>query len=85
MLIYARELNSHKKEADILNCEELRATISRKRKTYRSLAKALGISEQALYNKLNGESDFKASEIKVLREELSLTSEEINYIFFGVA
>ena len=67
-----------------MNCEELRATISRKRKTYRSLAKALGISEQALY-KLNGESDFKASEIKVLREELSLTSEEINYIFFGVA
>ena len=68
-----------------MNCEELRATISRKRKTYRSLAKAFGISEQALYNKLNGESDFKASEIKVLREELSLTSEEINYIFFGVA
>lgn len=64
-----------------MNTAELRAAIARAGKTYRGLAKSLGISEQAFYNKLNGESDFKASEIKVLRGELNLTSEEINYIF----
>ena len=66
-----------------MNTAEMRAAIARAGKTYRGLAKSLGISEQAFYNKLNGESDFKASEIKVLRGELNLTSEEINYIFFS--
>ena len=66
-----------------MNTAEMRAAIARAGKTYRGLAKSLGISEQAFYNKLNGESDFKASEIKVLRGELNLTSEEINYIFFN--
>ena len=68
-----------------MNTAEMRAAIARAGKTYRGLAKSLGISEQAFYNKLNGESDFKASEIKVLRGELNLTSEEINYIFFNDA
>lgn len=68
-----------------MNSAELRAVIARAGKTYRGLSKSLGISEQAFYNKLNGESDFKASEIKTLRQELGLTSEEINYIFFDVA
>ena len=72
------------KEDIILNSAELKATIARTGKTYRSLAKSLKISEQALYNKLNGESDFKASEIRILREELNLTSEEIDFIFFNV-
>lgn len=72
------------KEDIILNSAELKATIARAGKTYRSLAKSLKISEQALYNKLNGESDFKASEIRILRKELSLTSEEIDFIFFNV-
>ena len=62
-----------------MNSAELKATIARAGKTYRSLAKSLKISEQALYNKLNGES-----EIRILREELSLTSEEIDFIFFNV-
>ena len=68
-----------------MNTAELRAAIARVGKTYRDLAKSLGISEQTFYNKLNGESDFKASEIKALRGELNLTSEEINYIFFNDA
>lgn len=65
-----------------MNGAELRAVIAREGKTFRSLANALGISEQAFYNKLNCESDFKASEIKVLRTELNLTAEQIDYIFF---
>lgn len=66
-----------------MNSGELRAVISKAGKTFRNLSKALGISEQAFYNKLNGESDFKASEIRTLKEELHLTSDEINFIFFN--
>lgn len=68
-----------------MNTAELRAAIARAGKTYRGLARSIGISEQAFYNKLNGESDFKASEIKTLRGELNLTSDEVNYIFFNEA
>lgn len=68
-----------------MNSAELKAEIARAGKTYRSLARALNISEQAFYNKLNGETEFKASEIKTLTRELGLTSEAINYIFFGIS
>lgn len=68
-----------------MNSSELKAVIARVGITYRNLAKALNLSEQAFYNKLNGVSDFKASEIKVLRAELHLTLEEVNHIFFDVA
>ena len=53
-----------------MNASELRAAISRRRRTYRSLAKSIGISEQALYNKLDGRSEFKASEIGTIATEL---------------
>lgn len=68
-----------------MNSAELKAIIARQGKTFRSLAGALGISEQAFYNKLNGDSEFKASEIKALKQSLSLTSDAINYIFFNEA
>lgn len=68
-----------------MNSMELRAAIARTGKTYRSLAKDLGISEQAFYNKMNGESEFKNSEIAKLIKELSLSTDDINIIFFSVA
>lgn len=66
-----------------MNAAELRAAIARKGRTYRSLAKALGVSEQTLYNKLNGESEFRASEIGTIAAELGLSPLETNAIFFG--
>lgn len=47
------------------------------------IAESLGITRQALYNKLNGENEFKSSEIRRLSEILSLTPEERDLIFFA--
>lgn len=46
------------------------------------LAEQLGLSRQGFANKLNGESEFYASEIGKLSELLSLTPEERDEIFF---
>ncbi len=61
--------------------KELRAEIARKGITARSIAKEIGISETAFYNKLKGFSEFKESEIRVLIALLDLTPDKINLIF----
>lgn len=48
-----------------------------------SIAKELGVSRQAFYRKLNGDREFKASEVKKLAIILHLTSEEKDAIFFA--
>ena len=61
----------------------LEIAITRAQISKRDLAKKLGISEQGLYNKLNGISEFKASEIRALTDELSLSAQERDDIFFA--
>lgn len=61
----------------------LEIAITRSQISKRDLAKKLGISEQGLYNKLNGISEFKASEIRALSDALSLSSQEREEIFFA--
>lgn len=46
------------------------------------LASALGISTTALANKLRGDSEFKASEIKTISDMYELTDDEVRSIFF---
>ncbi len=65
-----------------MNCPELKAAIARAGVTNRKLALRLGLSEQAFYNKIQGETEFKGSEIKCLATELRLSMEEVNLIFF---
>lgn len=48
-----------------------------------SIAKELGVSRQAFYKKLNGDREFKASEVKKLAAILHLTTEEKDAIFFA--
>ena len=55
----------------MFNSLMLEIAITRSQISKRDLAKKLGISEQGLYNKLNGISEFKASEIRALSDELS--------------
>ena len=43
----------------------------------------LGISEQTLSAKVNGDTDFKHSEIKLLIDRYNLTPEDVEKIFFG--
>lgn len=47
------------------------------------IAEQVGISPQALYNKINNKREFLASEIMKLSELLKLTDEERNAIFFA--
>ncbi len=43
----------------------------------------LGISYQGFSRKANGETEFKASEISIMRRLLNLTAEETEEIFFA--
>ena len=65
-----------------MNCAELRASIARAGVTNRKLAEALGLSEQSFYNKIQGITEFKGSEIKCLANTLHLSMNELNTIFF---
>lgn len=46
------------------------------------IAGKLGISYQAFLNKLTGETEFKVSEVRILKRLLNLTDEEVQLIFF---
>ena len=65
-----------------MNCSELRASIARAGITNRKLAEHLGLSEQAFYNKIQGDTEFKGSEIKGLAKVLNLSMKDVNTIFF---
>ena len=66
-----------------MNTAELRAALARKGLTNREVSARLNISEQAFYNKVNGNTEFKNSEIKLLAQILGLSMEDVNIIFFG--
>ena len=66
-----------------MNSEELRVAITRANVSLRELADKLGVSEQAFYNKLNGRTEFKNSEILKLAKILGLSMKSVNLIFFG--
>ena len=65
-----------------MNYEELRVVMMRKKITNREMAAKLSLSEQALYNKLNGVTEFKNSEIKKITTLLGLSMDDVNLIFF---
>lgn len=54
-----------------------------KGKTKKDIANVLGISLQALYNKINNVVDFKTREVDKIVEYLKLTIEEMIEIFFA--
>lgn len=64
--------------ADLLSAKIESSSLS---KTY--LAESLGLTRQGFYNKLNGVSEFKGSEIKRLCTELGLSDAEKDTIFFA--
>ena len=51
--------------------------------TQKQVADILGIAEQTLSSKVNGETDFKHSEIKTLIDRYGLTPEQDDTIFFS--
>lgn len=63
---------------------EFEILLLKRKKTKRQIAQSLGISISTLYTKLANISDFKASEIYKLTDELQLSREERDKIFFAI-
>lgn len=65
------------------NTELFRKKVEEKGITIKFLALKIGITRESLYNKLNNETEFKASEISRITDVLELTSKERDDIFFA--
>lgn len=65
------------------NMDLLRAKIDGSGISLTFIAARCGITRNSLYNKLDGKSEFKASEILFLTRVLHLTPAERDAIFFG--
>lgn len=50
--------------------------------TQTTLAEALGITTRAMNCKINGHRQFKADEIKIIKERYALSDSDIAQIFF---
>lgn len=61
----------------------LRKVINRSGISITFLAKKLGLSREGFYKKLNGETEYKASEIFKLQKILHLDDRTRDKIFFG--
>lgn len=66
-----------------MNAKLLRSLMFVYGDTNKTLAKALGISEPSLSNKINENgTEFKQGEIVIIKKRYNLTSEQIDKIFF---
>ena len=66
----------------MINTKLLEKKISNSGMTMVSLAEKTGILRESLYNKLKGNTEFKASEISSLSKVLRLSTRERDAIFF---
>lgn len=66
-----------------MNEKKLRMAMVNNDLSVPKLADILGISAQALYNKMSGRSEFTAKEIRATASAMHLSVGEINDIFFG--
>lgn len=67
----------------MLNAALLASKVEESGITITALATKCGMTRESYYNKLAGESEFKASEIHALTRALHLTKAERDAIFFG--
>lgn len=66
-----------------MNCEELKKRIDERGLKIRYIAEKLGISHEAMYNKVKGKTEFKVSEVAALAKVLNLSDKDIRSIFFA--
>lgn len=66
-----------------MNLEYLNGRIKMSGISIVALASKMGISRQSLYLKMNGDRDFKTSEVTNLCDILRLTEEERTLVFFA--
>lgn len=67
----------------MFNSEEFKKVISESGKSITFIASEVGITREGFYKKMNGETEFKASEISKLCKVLGLKGMEIMNIFFN--
>ncbi|WP_373802721.1 helix-turn-helix domain-containing protein [Bacteroides heparinolyticus] len=77
------ELNSTKGGDTITDTIRLKDAINKKGLKLEFIAQQIGITREALSAKINNKSEFKASEITILSDVLSLTSEQIKLFFLA--
>lgn len=65
-----------------MNAPELRSEIARAGKTYGQCAEVMGISAAAFGRKMQGQTEFKNSEIKSIAAFIGLGLDAVNRIFF---
>lgn len=65
------------------NTDLLREKITESGMTITHIARAIGITREGFYNKLNNKTEFNAPEIEGLKNLLRLTREERDNIFFA--
>ena len=65
-----------------MNKSKLKSYISLNNDTVKELSKALGITRYSYYKKLNGVTDWKLNEIKVIKSRYYLDMDKIEEIFF---
>ena len=64
-----------------MNTEKLKKKIEESGYKSVYIANQMGITAQALLNKLHGKSEFKISEIQILKKLLALSADETHEIF----
>lgn len=60
--------------------QNLQAEMARRNLTGRALAKMVGVTELTLYNKLNGQREFKLNEMETIKSVLR-TDAPMEYLF----
>lgn len=60
--------------------QNLQAEMARRNLTGRALAKMVGVTELTLYNKLNGQREFKLNEMEAIKSVLR-TDAPMEYLF----
>lgn len=65
------------------NTLELDIAIRRAGLSRLEVAKAIGITLTAFFNKLHNKTDFKAREIATMRQVLELSDKQVGVIFFN--
>lgn len=67
----------------MLNAEKLKQVIDERGISITKLVKSLGITRESFYNKLNGVTEFKASEILKTTKALNMNRDTRDAIFFS--
>ena len=65
-----------------MNTNMLKSVLVRNGDNVAALADKMGLSQAALYRRINGETDFDYKEIKAIKDIYSLSPEDIDAIFF---